>query len=216
MSALAKAKDLLYGAFDPQAYGYKHTPDVKELEKKVAHLMFFPCDMQKGKPNSWCLDEAYHYAPAYTKERFHFYRKNLGNESFPIPLRSEKKPDPIPKIIHVAEPPLARIRGSLLWVPTKTIIEDLDKYRQNTVEFRRERIQVIIPYKEMLAQRNRDDGTPLLFLTNEQVKVEHALAYVGINSYWEEYLDAGALFSPVKTQISRAKKWLKGEEFYEF
>lgn len=203
-------KNLVYGTFDPNAYGSKYTKDMMVLQQYKDHLIFIPCDMKRGKGNHHFLEDAKAYGLGYTRSKYTMYKKNLGDLSFPIPLPETHS---TPRIYgkHFTGVS-ARIRGEMYFVTAETI-KELDTYKRNGVEFERILTQIVYPYREVYDQTNRDSGEFELHLTPELTYLMSAWMYVGLPEYWNEYLDAGALFSPCNLYPSR-KKWM--DVFYEF
>jgi hypothetical protein len=219
MTAVLKAiTDLIEPQkFDPRKYGRKHTPDILQLQQFKRHLVLLPCDIQKGQRNHHFIKDAEPYGLGYTRRKFVMYTKNLGNESFPIPLPGAGERTMYPKrlqeTVHTYTPDSACIRGQLWFVDTETLSEKLDNYRLNGVEFQRELVDVRLTYHEPYWTTDRDTGLKLVMFSNEKVHILKAWLYIGIEKYWYEHLDAGFVFTPTKLYKAR-KNWL--ESFYEF
>jgi hypothetical protein len=121
----------------------------------------------------------------------------LGKESYPIPLAK--------RYISV---PSARIKGELYAV-TPAQYKELDKYKVNGVHFIRVRVNLDIPYRQLVKTR-QDQGTVLL---EEKIQTVRAWMYVGVPAFWDHMIDSGYLFSPVKTYTPN-RDWL--EKYYYF
>jgi len=201
--------------FDPRKYGRKHTPDVLALQQFKRHLVFLPCNLQQGKAyHSLLTDSPEYQGVAYTRGKYMMYVKQLGNESFPIPLPGVAERKVIrTRLNDHFDPPSARIRGELYWVSPDCLMENLDNHKLNGVEFARKRIEVVLPYKDPITQVNRDTGQLEANFSGEKTWIYSAWFYEGVEDYWDKQIDAGYLFKPGTLYQSR-KKWM--DKFYEF
>jgi len=117
-------------------------------------------------------------------ENWVLWKKKLGVGTFPIALR-----------IPFEMTQTGRIKGELFKVNSSRILE-LDEYKSNGVEFRRKRVEVLIPYRHIKRIVNRDHNYEQV-ITDHVAKLE-AWMYIGRYKYWQDFLDAGYHFKPCK------------------
>ena len=180
----------------------KNTPDVALLERKLFNRVFVFDDMMKGHPghDKFIREHSAFLATGFTAECMTLWKKKLGKLSFPVAL---------PDTFHTT--PSVPIKGELYALETSQILE-LDKERENGVQFIRKRINIVLPYRHLLFNKDRpqvykgtrsEDSRELYDNIKNQLTAElrvnvTAWAYVGVSDYWSPQLDAGYLFSPVK------------------
>lgn len=173
-----------------------NTPDHWELAKKMRHLVFW---YNETSPSA---GEA--FMSGFTKDGFVLYKKN-GSDCFPIPLYH--KPH---------HPPTARIAGGLSFLSTDGIIS-LDKEMKNKVEFNRVRLNIVVPYQQETIQTVFEDGRAVNYIrrSNEKHYVYRAWMYVGMREVWENRLDGGYNFRPVRIHnmpgMGNFYRWTKEE-----
>lgn len=151
-----------------------NTPDLCELEYQKHHLLF-DCRVRKTS-NVLCS--------AYTVERMSLLVRN--EDHLPLPIR-------LPGLHK------ARVGGALYKVTPQDIVE-LDKSRQNRLQFERRRIEIIVPFL--------DEDKQL------QVLPVEVLHYQAIPDVWEERIDMCQRkynMSPENPDISWAKTHLDNE-----
>lgn len=174
---------------------YPLTPDVWVLGQYEYQLVFVYGCSQRGHPQHDLVSSLGAFAATtYTDDKFTLWKKRLGRESYPIALQGSgwKRPD-------WNETPRARVQGELYAVPRSAIYE-LDNHYQNTLEFQRIRVPMVIPYKElyeivggtpMQQQINQVLGLPPQRATVSSetgVKLVRAWMYVGKPQYWDDQL----------------------------
>jgi gamma-glutamylcyclotransferase (GGCT)/AIG2-like uncharacterized protein YtfP len=200
--------------FDINRYGRKHTPDMLKLQQHKRHLVFLPCNVQKGFKYHHFVKQSEPYGLGYTRRKFQVYTKDLGNESFPIPLPGIADKKYLSKRLNPnLTPPSLNVRGQLYWCDANTISE-LDNFKLNGVEFTRELVEIKFLYQEPITQLDRDTNEFIATYTDYQVYILAAYMYVGNEEYWDEQLDAGYLFTPCKA--FKANKNKATDFFYEF
>ena len=229
------------GAFPSKAemdlatHPFLYTPDHADLEEMEWNLLFSCDDTQRRQPRYSMIEDGAFMCFAFTRPYYHFWKKNLGNETFPIPIRSQQQT--VKKSLHSfsSSPilaPAAKIGGELHLVRSSVLLE-LDKHRQNGVQFQRKRIQLLVPCRQVVRVQDKLDeysktitkdgevsfrlvqhGGSKTVLKAESVRVIEAWIYEGVSSYWDPLLDAGFTFSPVATKEAKNKPWL--QHYYLF
>lgn len=205
-----------------------HTPDFQRLQMYEWQLIFIPDELKKGHIYNHLLGEdkeRLRFGPAFTRDKFAFYAKQLGRDSFPIPL------DPHFATIHTLNrlteqrgAPPARILGELYKIRPYQFLK-LDKYRVNGIEFERKRVTLRFPYREVLwfKERMRAEilaGHPLekaIALSLEKTQKIKAWMYIGKSDFWKPFVDEYAyrndILKPVKIFYP---KRLNEEPYYNF
>lgn len=179
------------------------SPDLWKLEQYEYQLLFMPGEFMSRHPNFKDI-QPYIYknkplGPAFTADTgWAFWRRNLGKFSYPIPLINQVK-----RVIT------GRIKGEVMAIRPR-MLQHLDEYYQNRKEFIRYRTSVIIPYRKKTFTNVGEMITP------EMTHTIRTWMYVGVNSFWTPQLDAGMLFTPVKSFIGSTEdwKWNAGRYFY--
>lgn len=154
------------------------TDDVYALEQRQCQLLFVYDEMmsrhreykERIEPYSTCV------ATAFTKDKFSLWKRDLKEQSFPIPLE-----------VGYTGAPLAAVKGELYIIASKQLIS-IDNYKANGLLYARKRIKVNVPY------RRYDQWGTLQPLEYRELK---AWMYVGLDK-WNELLDSGYTFKPVK------------------
>lgn len=165
---------------------HEFTPDLWRLEQRPRHLLFIYDEMMTKMPYTRRGTLGDPICPAFSKEKFSLWKKKAGKETFPIALDTGF--GTIPRWAELSQAaPLASIKGELYSVPIE-VIKKLDNSKINGVLFTRRRVKLYVPYQEMNAS-----GNPMQRQSHE-VK---AWMYVG-NPLWNDLLDGGYYFSPVK------------------
>jgi gamma-glutamylcyclotransferase (GGCT)/AIG2-like uncharacterized protein YtfP len=201
---LTGLKKLIFGSALPSAEWFEEadrevdfTPDMWNMERRQFQLLFVYDEMMNGhRQHNLISEHSVGVATAFSQEKFILWRKNLGKESYPIPLTKR----------YTSVPP-ARIKGELYAVSSPQY-KELDKYKVNGVHFIRVRMNVDIPYRQLVKTR-QDQGTVLL---EEKIQTIRAWMYVGVPSFWDDMIDSGYLFSPVRSYTPN-REWL-GNYYY--
>jgi hypothetical protein len=157
------------------------TPDLHRLTQHYIQLLFVMDQLTVDHRELLNEDVALKLGYGFTAEKYSFWRKRLGRESFGIPLEHCK--------FHAV--PVARIKGTLYAVSVPQFYEKLDFYYQNGVLYERKRIRTVIPY---VKERIKGDGTVEI---DKRSTFVWAWAYLAVKDYWHPQLDAGYLFTPV-------------------
>lgn len=187
------------------------TPDMWFLEQFEYQLIFIPDDMKTGKSNhSLITDAAYDGAPihpgCYTLDHYTFWKKDLGEHSFAIPLDGTFIPQ---GWLRIAPCP-ARIQGELYAVRPKQFLK-LDEHRHNGVQFQRRRVNISLPYRQVRYNHKK----PNPFISEDCLHTVRAWMYVGCEDYWSDQI--GDMFSIRECnhyEHDTPKVWI--DKFYKF
>lgn len=184
---------------DLQAQGANMTPDLWKLQRRERHLVFLYNECQEGQYADQMLgiNSEKLYA-ASTKDTFVLWKKKLGLETFPIMLPIEPS-ERFGRSSFLGKP--ARVTGQIFRVPPM-VIKELDSYVLNTVQFERQRIEVIVPY------RRKSEG-----LRHTHYEVFKVWVYVGRKEFWKEQLDANKIFFD-RVTLYTAKDENIGDYYY--
>lgn len=152
------------------------TPDIHNLERRRAQLLFIHCELQKRHTRHGLVEE--YTVPLYkvfTQESFtHMKYSEETDEIFSVAVRTKYHTIP-----HLP------ILGELCAILPHRLLE-LDKYKLNGVLFTRERVKITIPHrrKDLIAFPLFQEST--------------AWMYVGRPEYWNKQLDGGYTSSAVR------------------
>lgn len=164
-----------------------NTHDLCELERQNFVLLFIYDEMMKGRLHNVLLGEgSFKIATAVTKDDFYLCKNTEGDSIRVIMLRhypQSSKP----------------VQGEL-WAIHPSSIITIDKYKVNGVQFKRNKIDVVIPYKKGKVAHK------------EFYKTVSVFAYIGRDSYWKDLIDGGYNYSPVRT--FKHKDFIKGDYFF--
>ena len=198
----------------------KCSPDLAWLEQHEFQLLFACDDTKHGHPHHCLIEESAFIATAYTTQKYNYWVQEAGKERTPIPMEAHDK---APVVRYF--PPSLKIKGELHIVRTPQF-KELDNYKLNTIQFRRKRVNVLVPYRKLSKIKNVDENIPIrpmaralqgnlhTYLSPEAVYVIRAWMYVGKPEYWDNVLDAG--FRGVKpvNHYESERQWLK--EYYDY
>jgi hypothetical protein len=159
----------------------RFTPDLHRLSNHYIQLLFVMDQLTVNDRGLLNEDVALKLGYGFTRDKYSFWKKKLGHETFGIPLENTS----------FFAVPKARIKGSLYAVSVTQFWEKLDFYYQNGVLYERKRIKIVIPYVKEL---RRPDSIPEI---EKRSCFLSAWAYIGVRDYWYHQLDAGYRFSPV-------------------
>src|SRR6266576_3198772 len=197
----------------------RYSPDYGWLEQFEYQLLFTADDTKAGYSHHCLIEDSALVATAYTVHSFNYWYLNAGEDRVPIPMLTNEKQH----TIRYFPPPL-KIQGEIHAVRPYEFL-GLDVYKQNTVQFYRKRVNLIVPYKEINTEEyfNPDDQVyaplPPCLLgkkveSPEKVYIIRAWMYIGMPEYWDNLLDGGFRgFKTVNYYESR-RKWLK--EYYAY
>ncbi len=187
----------------------RFTPDIAILEQSQFQLVFV-CDdlMRTGKNYSLIAECSANIARAFTLRPYNFYRKNTDGSSVVM--------NPSGKM----ETGCYKIKGEVHCVLSPEMIR-LDNHYQNGVQFKRYRTKLLYPTTAVFIVKDVDeDGKPLphtlqgnghkkVYLSPERVDPIEAWMYIGLRSYWDDLLDGGFAFKPVRiVEPEKERNWL--------
>lgn len=203
----------------------KHSPDLGWLEQFSHQLLFCVEDLKQGHSHHGLLEGAEFMATAYSANKYNYWTMEAGPDRIPVPLDWNGKPHLIAKYA----PPL-KVKGELRLVRSP-LFKELDNYKRNTVQFRRKRVTVFVPWKDLWYIENKIDprDQPVLFrprelprvlqgnlhpvLSAERMCTIRAYMYVGKDDYWNDIISEFRGFKPVNYYESK-RAWLK--EYYDY
>lgn len=172
----------------------RYTPDISKLEEQAWWQVFVCDELKKDHLKHDLLGEDKLYAgPAYTQKLYRFWDKRGDPTQSPIPMKALEKENGFVRYF----PPLARIKGEVWWVRPQAFLT-LDTYKQNTVEYRRQQIPVILPYRPQVwfkdpyldPEETRSGYRPTNKLGAERMFVYKPWFYLGRRVFWEPHLTA--------------------------
>lgn len=197
-----------------------YSPDYGWLEQFEFQLLFCGDDTKLNHSHHCLLsDNSAFVGNAFTVNRFNYWYSDIGEDRIPIPMMTEDRDH----TVRYFPPPL-QIQGQLFAVRPQAFLS-LDTYKRNTVQFRRKRVNLILPYREVNRTDYFDEEQKIIrplppslvgkaVESKERVYIIRAWMYVGKEDYWNGLLDAGYRgFKTVNYYESR-RPWLK--EYYAY
>jgi gamma-glutamylcyclotransferase (GGCT)/AIG2-like uncharacterized protein YtfP len=189
------------------------THDQWVLEQYSAQLIFVPDNMKKGgKYHGVLKDIAFGDDPrnpsVYTHSKFLAYKQDLGEFSNAIIMPGDYMPSGF--ITKGMAPEPAKIRGEL-WSVDAYRIYLLDKFKQNGVQFVRQRVRITYPFRQVTTNRKQ---IPLPVISPHCFVTITAWMYVGIPRYWDSRI-GGPLAKAMDTYTHSPPRHGIGE-FYDF
>lgn len=198
----------------------KHSPDLGYLEQFEFQLYFTPDDTRVGHERHSMIADGAPLCTAYTQDTFSYWVQETQRgdvlERIPIPMRQQGQPS----VRYF--PPALKIKGEIHAIRPWQF-RGLDDHKRNREQFRRQRVNLLVPYREVVWRKDHtSDGQPLppaLQGKNgvhgpERVHVIRAWMYVGIPEYWDELFDAGFRGFKTVNHYESRRSWLK--EYYDF
>ena len=198
----------------------RYSPDYGWLEQFEYQLLFCPDDTKTNHSHHCLIEDSSLVATAYTIHNFNYWCMEVGEDRVPIPMLTDQRHH----TIRYFPPPL-KIQGEIHAVRPYEFL-GLDTYKLNTVQFHRKRVNLIVPYREVIQEdyvlADADDPRELPLclqgkkgaMSPEKVYIIRAWMYVGMPEYWDKLLDAGFRgFKTVNHHESR-RSWLK--EYYVY
>jgi len=160
---------------------YQLTPDLAFLEQHSRQLIFICDDMKTGGNKHKLIEEHLPIHPVcYTSEMFLMWNKDMGTHSFPLPFKGNEEFD----VCGIHKPEPARIRGELYAIPSHLFWKVLDKEKQNTVQFTRERTTITLPYRQV----TYPDKGGLPKISKDCIHTVRAWMYIAKRDYWDDYI----------------------------
>jgi hypothetical protein len=126
--------------------GHDNTPDWYALETKRSCLLFVADEMMRGYAAHRLLPQemVQRYGYAYTIGKFSMFKKMLGKRTYPVIF-----PEVEGMVGRIARAELAPIMGEL-YIVKPSLIKELDKYKENGRVHHRIRVQLDIPYRQVV------------------------------------------------------------------
>ena len=219
MNPLLKVFPKLFGAPNLPSYHevtwlneeVKYTPDNSKLEQYEFQLLFCPDETQRGYSHYSLIEDSVFECHAFTQKFYNYWQQRDGQL---IPLEANA-----PAAVKYF-PPSLRIKGELHAIRPYQF-RALDTYKQNTVQYTRQRVKLLVPFREVrLSDNYAEDGRELPSCLQgkkgvvgpEHIQVVRAWMYVGRDDYWDPLLNAYN-FRKVQHHESR-RAWLK--EYYSY
>jgi len=219
MNALARVFPKLFGTpalpskheVDWLNEAVRYSPDLGKLEQYEFQLLFSPDETQRGYPQYPLIEDSAFVCHAYTQKLYNYWQQRDGQL---IPLEANA-----PAAVKYF-PPSLRIKGEVNAIRPYQFRE-LDTWKQNTVQYTRKRVKLLVPHREVIVSDYYDkDGKELPLclqgkkgvLGTEMMQVIKAWMYVGKDDYWDPILSPFN-FKAVQHHTSR-RAWLK--EYYSY
>ena len=209
---------------------YSWTPDADQLEEYELTPVFIHCNLMHGGIRHPILKDIYvakdenglsiNYN-AMTFDRFVVWQTRNGKDSYPVPLTPQKGDRTISLRSGTVSPyPVAaHVKGKVYMVLSR-YMKEIDKAKQNGVEFRRKQVLVHVPYRTI----GVDTGA---FPSEENVSLRPAWMYIGVHKFWDDkahpiHMDKCPLYDytakvheGVPYFLKPTKKWIN-EPWYFF
>lgn len=203
------------------------TPDIAKLEEYEYQLLF-ACDETQTKHLKHTLIEDGNYVcPAFTQASFNYW---LPETPFmpPVPMEGTG----YGKYMMPNAPPTAKIKGELHAIRPYQF-KELDRYKENGVQFIRRRVKLIVPYRAVKWLRDpavapfdmeeadiergnpyiTNGNVPSVYATKEMVVVVRAHMYIGIPEYWDKLISAFDYKSVQTYQSKKNRQWC--QQYYQ-
>lgn len=172
----------------------RFTPDICKLEEYQYQRLFVYDEMMEKGYNHAILGDHGEFPQArklahavYTDDLYVLWKKKLGSLSYPVAMRTAS---PTRQRLDDNLQPTGsrkRIKGQLFAVRPSRFV-NLDIWKENGVQFRRRRVDVLVPYRSV--QWNKQEGNMHSLFSVMKVK---AWMYIGLKDYWDEFMDDGYL-----------------------
>jgi gamma-glutamylcyclotransferase (GGCT)/AIG2-like uncharacterized protein YtfP len=170
-----------------------YTPDILDLERRKRVCVFVYDDMKMGGKLHEYVQETsitgrWPLYTAYTVDPFYVWRKDLGEESFPVALA-----DQVSSAVKFADRKgPARIEGEVYCIRPSQIVK-LDFLRENGLQFFRKEVDVYIPHSKVIYSQRQ----PLPALHDPARQTFPAFIYIGNGYYWDQQLGGVLPSSPL-------------------
>lgn len=185
----------------------QYTPDVAVLEAHSWQL-YFACDETQMGHAKAVLGDVHYKCPGFTQKTFNYWDPNVPFLP-PVPIEATGYRNPMPFY-----PDIAKIKGQVLLVRPEALLR-LDEYKEQGVQYRREKARILVPYRKIRSIRDHPD-LPTddieielakgLGLTFERIHIIRAWMYVGIPEYWDKLITAFD-YGSVQTYESKSRLW---------
>lgn len=181
------------------------TPDMWRLgQYKWQYLFVMGDENERDLAAEASFSAMPEHPTCYTEGKFTLWKKDLGKHSYPIPLPESYRPTGY--VRWPVEP--ARIRGELWKIHPEQFIL-LDSYKQNGIQFRRQRVQVILPAAPV-GWRTRDYPIVGDFTIHG---ITPAWMYMGLQKHWDDQI--GGIFASAQVEL-REQNRKYARQFFQF
>jgi hypothetical protein len=208
------------------------TPDLAILEQYQTAVLFVADEWMRDRRRNFVLDDegVKREGRAFTMPHFDYrvFQGQYEPDHVPVPIRN-----------GYANGHGFKIQGEVISMPPALFLK-LDKLKLNGVQFRRERIRIIKPYRDQIVFENTTEersphptmnvgidwlsgkfphNHPLagkkLWVSPERLTFIWAWMYVAIPKYWRQYTKSPFLFEKVPTFKPKKDKWWL-TEYYRY
>lgn len=192
----------------------QYTPDVDVLEEYEWQLLFVVDELKKDHIKNGMLGaDAEYKCPAFTQQDMQFWQAATPFAS-PIPMVASLSAS----VTGFA--PAAKIKGQVYKIRPQVLFR-LDKDRQNTVEYIRKRVRLIVPYRMVVwvKDHNLDPAFGAvgpfhrseyshksIKHSQERVAIIRAWMYLGNPEFWDNIITAYT-HRPVEVFSSKNRRW---------
>lgn len=209
----APSREQLWQAYEQT----KFTPDIAKLEEYEWQLLFATDDTKKDHHKHDLLGaEAEYRFPGYTVKGFHYWDHDAPFLP-PIPMKT-----PEGSFINSMPfmPPIAKIRGQIFLIRPQRFMA-LDTYKENTVQYYRERVRLTVPYRAVkflkehhldpafgvagAINREKYTGSSIV-TTTETTCILRAWMYIGRPEFWDPLISAYD-YRAVEHFHSKNRRW---------
>lgn len=183
----------------------ENTPDAVKLEQSEFQYVFNYGRTMLNHPDMGLMDELDGSVlcahAAFTEDSdFILWKSKKGKDAFPIPLRGNK--------YEFQNKKCSNIKGEL-WKVRSQLLFELDKYMKNTILFERQMVNVIIPQRIFV----RDKETHKILSQSFHVAGWQAWMYLGKEDIWGEHIDGGYKYGTCK-RYREHKKFIPKEPLF--
>ena len=168
---------------------YQRTPDQIALERQGEYTMvFLYCEFQRGGSKHTAIKDIIKLKDdggnslnpyAFTKDAYEVWQTRDGINSYPVALTSHAAPISFKTGTLSAYPKPAKLRGRVYLIRSD-LMNWLDNAKQNGVQFRRSKIDVIIPYTRIFKDHY---DNPIVIEDTTAISV---WTYLGKHKHWDE------------------------------
>lgn len=201
------------------------TPDISKLEEYEFQLLFACDETQIRHVKHYLIEDGSYVCPGFTQSGFNYWQPETPFSPC-VPMKTVGYKNPLP-----GYPPIAKIKGQLHAIRPYQFI-NLDNYKENGVQFKRERVKFIVPYRAVkwlndpsvapldmepyaIEQGNpyvANGNVPSIYTTKERVVIVKAHMYIGIPEYWDKLISRFD-YGSVQTYIAKNRAWC--HEYYQ-
>lgn len=203
----------------------KHTPDIAKLEEYEYQLLFACDETQIRHVKHNLIEGGIYKCPGFTQSGYNYWQPETPFLPV-VPMKATGYRNPIP-----GYPPIAKIKGQLFAIRPQRFIS-LDNYKENGVQFLRERVKLIVPYRAVkwlsdpsiapldmepyaIEQGNpyiANGNVPSMYTTKEKVVIIRAWMYIGVPEYWDKLISRFD-YGSVQTFTAKNRPWC--HEYYQ-